>query len=36
MTVICAWCKKILQETKEGTGFSHGICKACEEKYFKK
>jgi hypothetical protein len=31
MTLMCAWCKKILLQTKTESdeGISHGICKDC-------
>lgn len=33
MTVICAWCSKILRVTSTHTDLvSHGICKKCAEK----
>lgn len=34
MTLICAWCKKVLREGSEVV--SHGICVECEAKHFPK
>ncbi len=28
MTIVCAWCKKVMGE-KQGTGTTHGICPEC-------
>ena len=35
MRVICAWCKKIIRH-EDGTGGldSHGICPACQDRYY--
>lgn len=35
MTVVCAWCKKVI-EIKEGPDvITHGVCKKCKEAQLK-
>jgi len=38
LIVQCAWCNKPLgqKDGKGVSGISHGICKSCVKKYFKK
>ena len=36
ITVICAWCKKIMKQGLEGAKYeSHSICPKCKEKFTK-
>ena len=34
--LICAWCKADMGESPATAKDSHGICPACEQKYFPK
>jgi hypothetical protein len=31
MKVVCAWCKKVMQEGAASKALSHGICTKCAE-----